>query len=66
LARFACREGGEHPAGEQILALENVIDGEWLDSQAAPMAYLETCAVAPLRCFRMFWAIRKNAAPRYY
>jgi flavin reductase (DIM6/NTAB) family NADH-FMN oxidoreductase RutF len=42
LAWFECEVLDEYPAGDHVLVLGKVIDGELLDSEAEPMAYCET------------------------
>jgi flavin reductase (DIM6/NTAB) family NADH-FMN oxidoreductase RutF len=45
LAWFECQVVGEHAAGDHVLVLGKVIDGELLDSKAEPMTYRETGAM---------------------
>jgi flavin reductase (DIM6/NTAB) family NADH-FMN oxidoreductase RutF len=42
LAWFECEVLNEYPAGDHVLVLGKVIDGELLDPDAEPMAYCET------------------------
>jgi serine protease Do len=41
-AWFACEVMSEHPAGDHVLVLGKVINGDLLDSKAEPMLYRET------------------------
>jgi len=45
LAWFECQVVSEHPAGDHVLVLGEVIDGKLLDSEAEPMCYRETGAM---------------------
>jgi flavin reductase (DIM6/NTAB) family NADH-FMN oxidoreductase RutF len=45
LAWFKCQVVSEHPAGDHVLILGRVIDGELLDPEAEPMRYRETGAM---------------------
>ncbi len=42
LAWFECQMVDEHPAGDHVLVLGKVIDGNLLDIKAEPMTYRET------------------------
>jgi flavin reductase (DIM6/NTAB) family NADH-FMN oxidoreductase RutF len=45
LAWFECQVVAEHPAGDHVLVVGKVINGELLDSHAEPMTYRETGAM---------------------
>jgi flavin reductase (DIM6/NTAB) family NADH-FMN oxidoreductase RutF len=45
LAWFECQVVGEHPAGDHVLVLGEVINGKLLDSEAEPMTYRQTGAM---------------------
>ena len=45
IAWFECRVAGEHPAGDHVLVLGQVIDGKLLDPDADPMVYRDTGAM---------------------